>query len=289
VKKIFFIVLTGFYINAFSQVGQSLLPIGQLQGNKGNFNTQIQEYPLFSLMGFPYKVPTQTSAPSMVSNPWAWWVADTGITLNVSTVSAWQDKVLGVSFIQNTALAQPTYVAANSIFNGRPYLSFGSSSITMSAGDTLNLGSLRSMTIVVVCKMITTSQVQVLSKANASIPTNIGGYTVSPQIVANATYFQFCDTTGTRVYSQSTAILSGEISVNVINRDVPNISSWTNYLYGATTITNSKQNLVPTDALTLNTNGGGNFYIMEIIYYNRALTIGEIGQTISYAKYKYRL
>jgi hypothetical protein len=59
----------------------------------------------------------------------AWYRADLGVTLNGSTVSAWADQSgsgdSNRNLAQATAGNQPTYVAADSTFNGQPTLSFG--------------------------------------------------------------------------------------------------------------------------------------------------------------------
>jgi hypothetical protein len=59
----------------------------------------------------------------------AWYRADLGVTLNGSTVSAWADQSgsgdSNRNMVQATAGNQPTFVAADSTFNGQPTLSFG--------------------------------------------------------------------------------------------------------------------------------------------------------------------
>ena len=59
---------------------------------------------------------------STVSNLRAWYKADVGITLNVTTVSQWNDQSGGGNHLIGTSTAQPLYVASS--LNGLPTILF---------------------------------------------------------------------------------------------------------------------------------------------------------------------
>jgi hypothetical protein len=53
-----------------------------------------------------------------------WFKSDVGITLNGSTVSAWQDSLTSKSVIQATVANQPGFTSSNANFNGLPTVDF---------------------------------------------------------------------------------------------------------------------------------------------------------------------
>jgi len=53
-----------------------------------------------------------------------WFKSDTGITLNGSTVSAWQDSLTAKSVTQATPANQPAFTASNANFNNLPTVDF---------------------------------------------------------------------------------------------------------------------------------------------------------------------
>jgi hypothetical protein len=70
--------------------------------------------------------------PTNLANLAAWYRGDLGITLNVSTVSAWADQSGNGRHLTNgNAAQQPTYVA--SALGGRPTLSFDGGDILSSS------------------------------------------------------------------------------------------------------------------------------------------------------------
>ena len=66
--------------------------------------------------------------PTSLPNLKAWFRADLGITLNGSTVSAWNDQSgtgdSNKNLTQGTAANQPTYVSSDSSYNNMPTVSF---------------------------------------------------------------------------------------------------------------------------------------------------------------------
>lgn len=57
-----------------------------------------------------------------------WFKSDTGITLNGSTVSAWQDSLTSKSVTQSTPANQPGFTSSNANFNGLPTVDFNNPS-----------------------------------------------------------------------------------------------------------------------------------------------------------------
>lgn len=82
-------------------------------------------------------------ADGVLAAPWTWagcqlWLeADSGVTLNGSTVSAWADTRTGVgnSVAQGTAASQPTFTASAAGFKNRAALTFDGSNDSLSASS----------------------------------------------------------------------------------------------------------------------------------------------------------
>jgi hypothetical protein len=69
-------------------------------------------------------------SPKSIPGLALWLDSARGITLNGSTVSAWTDQSgAGNNVSQGTGSQQPTFVAADASFGGRPSLSFASASV----------------------------------------------------------------------------------------------------------------------------------------------------------------
>lgn len=67
-----------------------------------------------------------TEVPESISSLAAWWRADSGITLNGSNVSDWDDKTGTYTISQSTPGNQPLYNSTDSNFNDRPTITFDS-------------------------------------------------------------------------------------------------------------------------------------------------------------------
>lgn len=89
-------------------------------------------------------------APNRVSNLYAWFRSDLGVSLNGSTVSAWADQSgNGRNLTQSTASKQPTYNAGDVQYNNYPSLTFASASQTVMTNSSFTWTT---FTVIIVCK-----------------------------------------------------------------------------------------------------------------------------------------
>ena len=248
-----------------------------------------------------------TNAPSVIVNDGtmlAWWEGSYGITLNGTTVSAWVDKISGYSFTQATASLQPAFIAYDPLFNGYPSLNFTGTN-TLSAGNVLNIGTLAGMTMIIAGRTNnnTSAGQAFLSKDTGGNPSTNGEYQIHVYpgtSVANSYY----DSGGLRFPAQVSIPLSCNlISANVIDRTAGLLWGYNyipyQYLGNATynlngtvsalstTITTGTTNYTPTAVLNIN-KGNTGLTLLEVIFYNRALSATEMTQLILTLKNKYK-
>lgn len=89
--------------------------------------------------------------PNKLSNLYAWYRSDRGITLNGSTVAAWADQgANGFHAIQASAINQPNYNVSNVTMNSRPTINGDASNDSLVAGTNTNWGCLHKGTGVTV-------------------------------------------------------------------------------------------------------------------------------------------
>ena len=223
----------------------------------------------------------------------AWWLSQQGVVLNGSAVASWTDVIGGYTFTQATATNQPTFISADSTYNGYPSITFPSSTQTMSAGNVLNIGTQAGMTII-------------MALANLHAP---GGVAVQPIIKSNSaggSYFinmyndssnnnylsYFVDTsTNQTPYIQTTSSISTKyVAAEIIDRTNGILRTYQNYVTSTVAISTSLTNYTPSSSLLLNQASSASlagYTVMEIIIYNRALSLTEIGLNISILKAKY--
>lgn len=92
-------------------------------------------------------------SPKKISNLYAWYRSDLGISLNGSTVSAWADQSgNGKDLTQTVALKQPVYNSTDAQYNNYPSLAFNAVNQTV-LGNTAFAWS--TFTLFMVCKVTT--------------------------------------------------------------------------------------------------------------------------------------
>ena len=257
--------------------------------------------------GIP-SITSTSSVPYSVINDGsiiAWWNGSYGVTTTTaSTVSSWVDVIGGYTFSQSTASLQPTFIASDPLFNGYPSINFGTTS-TLSAGNVLNIGTLAGMTMIIVGRTnnVTSAGLAFLSKDSGSNPANNGEYQIHVYPGTNLAN-SYYDSGGLRFPTQTVIPLSCNIiSSNVIDRTAGLLSAYNYVPYqfignttyningavssASTAIVTGTTNYTPTAPLNINKSNTG-LTLLEIIYYNRALSYTEASQTILALKNKYK-
>lgn len=98
-----------------------------------------------------YYTKNTTSPGPWMPNMVLWLKGDAGITLNGSTVSAWENKAAGYSYnlINTVAANQPTYQP--NFLNGYPVLLFDGTDVLTASGYGFNASGLSGLSIYIVC------------------------------------------------------------------------------------------------------------------------------------------
>ena len=256
-----------------------------------NYLSKGGQIKIVSNGSFWYQVLGSASVTSYINIPSgivAWWQSNQGITLSSGKVSAWADIVGGYSFTQGTSAAQPTYSAADASYGGQPSLTFTSAN-NMSAGNVLNIQANAGLTIIMAVKA--TSQTNIICKASgvSGAPSAGGEYSTGWFSSGNTYYSKFYDVSAKTAQVASSG--SGVVASEVIDRTGGLLYQYINTTSASVAINTTLTNFTPSTPLGLNTgvSNAGAFTVLEIIYYNRALTSGEISSVTSYLKNKYNL
>lgn len=110
--------------------------------------------------------------PSDISDCFAWWKADSGITLSGTTVAVWTDEVNGRVLQNSVKASQPTYVSSTVTFNNRPTLAFDGTDdqlvSDLSKGTWSFLHDMTGSTIAVVCRTNVISLLQSICGTSAA-------------------------------------------------------------------------------------------------------------------------
>jgi hypothetical protein len=235
-------------------------------------------------------------SPTDIANLVGWYKSGTGITLNGSTVSQWDDSSgAGNHATQGTATAQPTYNATDANFNGLASLTFDSSSDFLYANGLLSSiinGDDKPLTIVMAVKATNSTAFPTILGTNeltvgntqfrcrlrnnsvstyfmglrdgAGTDANISGGTSDTNV--KIVRFQTSGTAA-EIFANNSSVASGAMDVSTCS------ATW--FCLGAT----------PTSA-----SAGANFFggeIAEIAVYSRLLSAGEQTQVETYFKDKF--
>jgi len=216
----------------------------------------------------------QTSLPS--SGLKLWLSADTGLTLNGSTVSAWADQSgVGNNATQSTASNQPSVTA--SILNSKPVIHF-------SGAQWLTLPN-----------FLSGSATEVLVVVRATSATNASGIWRFGSS-GSGDYYSYTDGTLYDGFGSAVRYAEGRPSQDITQFHVYEVcsqaGSWESWIDGVPLYKSSANTVGFTTAPLLGHNADGvNFSgdIAEIVVYNRALSASERQQSLSYLTQKYAL
>ena len=223
-------------------------------------------------------------SPASLTNLQAWYRADKGITLNVTKVSQWNDSSGSGDANRNAAQAtganQPTFNASDATYGGQPTVQFGG------AGNTTNI-------------FLDTGV------WGSSFGQPLTVFIVGNAQVSTTNYFLDNAADTLEVYSTAgvqigfDALLSGALVTTV-----PSLLFIGAGGAGADTIAFNSKTVGTTGSSGGSPNtttklrlgcyiGGGNFSLggpmAELAFYNRALTLVERGQLVTYANARYGL
>ena len=236
----------------------------------------------------------------------AWWKTTDSIYVSGGKVNRWGSCIgatYGVyAFQQGTGANQPTYTATNSIYNYYPSLTFGGSTITMSAGNVLNIGVDTGMTVMVVAGQINNNggELDIIFKdvSEAGGEWSLYTYGSTSSSSSNGALSIFTDGSIHRtsanwfIASSAASAFIGSNTPSVytlsVDRKSGALTNWVNQSRVQTAaISTTITNYTPTSSLTLN--DGGNIVIEEIMIFGRALLPYEIIQNIQYFQNKYNI
>jgi len=219
----------------------------------------------------------------------AYWEGGSGITIGTG-VSAWVDRIGGVSFAQGTAANQPTYIQYDSNYNNQASLTFDNTD-SLSAGDVFDIRTLAGMSVMIFCKITNSAANSAsLNKSSAGgsgVGANAGEYAIN--VGGTNMTGSFYDTTG-RVTTgiTDTAVNSkAQLYSLVIDR--------TNGLLSMAINGGTAGTVAIGTALT-DFNAGASFSIrknavtlvvLTVLVYNVALTTAELNQIAGVLKQKY--
>ncbi len=264
------------------------VPFAGFFGYQGVYTNVENDQPIFGFVGFPGIATGVVAQPMVTSGIVAWWLSTSNITLNSTTVSHWVDVVGGFDLLQATTASQPSYTLSDANFNGYSSLTFTTAQ-SLDAGNILNIGTQAGQTVIIVFKNLNAGLTfRPVSKSGLSL-TN-GDYGVDPITTTMEVFYQ--DAGGARVADPSTtATNESAVVVNVIDRTAGFLTGYKNNSSASTAINTALTNFTPTS--TFNVNGvstrQGNITVLEIIVYNRALSVGEVAQDVNFLRAKYRI
>ena len=116
---------------------------------------------------------------SQINNLVGWFNNGDGVTL-ATGVSAWVDRISGVSLAQSTGASQPTYTQQVNTLNGKNKIAFAATQL-LSAGDVFDIRTNTGYTAQIYCKLsaIANNRMLLGKSQNQSAPTVAGEYRIS--------------------------------------------------------------------------------------------------------------
>jgi hypothetical protein len=216
----------------------------------------------------------------------AWFDPSKNITLNGSTVSAWADTTGAITLSQATSGAQPSYVSNPTIYGGFPYLQFDGSNDQLTASNVLGIGSLTQYTIILVGRYVT-------NVTNARLATFALGSTGEYRIAENTSGISYRHTFNNGSGAQLATYAPIDTAMHIHALQINRVSNRIVAQYDGNAAAASNNITAGTTDYSTGTfilgGAGGQRQVLDMLFYNRALSSAEYTSLYNHFKNKYQL